>query len=157
MSIENKNIKLLVLDVDGVLTDGGVYVSAKGEAFKKFNSKDGMGIMLCHLQGIIPAILSAGRSPQIVQQRADMLHIKKVYVGQKPKLDVLKSWLEDLDITPEEVAYIGDDIPDIPCLEYVGLSACPADGANQVKPIVDIILTKNGGDGCVRELVEMIL
>ncbi len=152
-----KNIKLLVMDVDGVLTDGSIYVGAQAELFKRFNSKDGMGVVLAHRHHITTAILSAGQSPKIVQHRARMLGIDRVYVGQTPKIEILKNWVEELQLDPAQVAYIGDDITDMECLGYVGLSACPADAVDVVKNSVRLVLDKKGGHGCLREFVEFIL
>ncbi|MCL4139833.1 UNVERIFIED_CONTAM: hypothetical protein GTU68_041929 [Idotea baltica] len=148
---------MLVLDVDGVLTDGSMFVSEHGVAFKQYNAKDGMGVRLCQQRNIIVGIISAGTNYELVKRRAEMLDIDRVYVGPRPKLEVLREWLEYIDILPEEIAYIGDDIPDIEVMKYVGVSACPADGAKEVQEIVDIVLTKNGGKGCVREFVTEFL
>jgi YrbI family 3-deoxy-D-manno-octulosonate 8-phosphate phosphatase len=151
------NIKLLVLDVDGVMTDGGMIFTKNGDELKKFNSKDGIGINLCHEKGIKVGIISAGHHGAIVEKRATMLGIERFYVGKRPKLDVLKSWLSDMEINPEDVAYIGDDINDIPIMRYIGLSACPADAAMAVKNVVSVRLTSPGGSGCVREFVDNYL
>lgn len=150
-------IKMLVLDVDGVLTDGSMYISEQGVCMKKYNAKDGMAVRICQQRGIEVGVISAGTNYNLVKRRTDMLDVKHVYVGPRPKLDVLKEWLQELNISPLEVAYIGDDIPDMEIMKYVGSSACPADAAKQVRDIVDVVLSKNGGDGCVREWVDRVI
>lgn len=145
---------MLITDVDGVMTDGGMYFTSNGDEMKRFNSKDGMAVAICSENNIDYGIISAGHDPKLVQARADVLKINHVYVGKKPKLDVLKDWLEHMLINIEEIAYIGDDLTDVNVMKAVGLSACPADAAKAVKNISDIILTKNGGQGCIREFVE---
>ncbi len=150
-------IKLLVLDVDGTLTDGGVYIDANGVQSKKFNIRDGMGITLLHEKGIPVGIISHSRSKTILDERARMLGIERVYSGKEPKLDVLTKWLEELNLGFEEVAYIGDDVNDIEVLEKVGFSACPHDAHFSLVKIVDVVLQRNGGHGCVREFIDRFL
>ncbi len=145
------------MDIDGVLTDGSIYVGPQGEAFKRFNSKDGIAIKRCLEHNIHVALLSAGHSPKIAQQRAKMLDISLVYVGKIPKINILKTWIHQLELTPDNVCYIGDDLPDLECLRFVGLSACPSDAAIAVRNTVDLMLKTIGGKGCVRELVDIIL
>jgi YrbI family 3-deoxy-D-manno-octulosonate 8-phosphate phosphatase len=147
-------IKLLITDVDGVMTDGGMYFSSTGEEMKRFNSKDGMAVNLCRQRGIEYGIISAGHSVELVQARARVLNITHVYVGKEQKLDVLNRWMESMSLKTENVAYIGDDLNDIPVMQAVGLSACPANAAKEVKAIASIVLNTAGGQGCVREFVE---
>ncbi len=149
-----RNIKFLVLDVDGVLTDGGLYYSESGDQFKKFNAKDGMGIKSVMKHGMEVAFLSAGSTQNIVQNRAQTLGVGRVYVGKEPKLEVLKGWCEDLKLELENVAYVGDDINDLEVMDAVGFSGCPADAVEAVKLKANAILERNGGDGCVREFVD---
>lgn len=149
-----RNIKFLVLDVDGVLTDGGLYYSESGDEFKKFNAKDGMGIKLAMKNGIDVAFLSAGSTKKIVQNRAKTLGIERVSVDTRPKLEILKNWCNEKNIELENVAYIGDDLNDIEVMEAVGFSACPADAVKEVKTKATLILSKNGGNACVREFVD---
>ena len=154
ISTPTHNIKFLVLDVDGVLTDGGLYYSESGDEFKKFNAKDGMGIKLAMRNGIDVAFLSAGSTKKIVQNRAKTLGIERVSVDTKPKLEILKNWCIEKNIELENVAYIGDDLNDIDVMEAVGFSACPADAVEAVKLKANVILTRKGGDACVREFVD---
>ncbi|MEP6647298.1 MAG: HAD-IIIA family hydrolase [Saprospiraceae bacterium] len=151
------HIKMLILDVDGTLTDGGVYIDANGVQSKKFNIRDGMGITLLHDVGILVGIISHSRSQTILQERARMLDIKYVYSGKEPKLDVLKKWMEELSLTTDQVAFIGDDVNDIEMLENVGISACPSDAHYKVLNVVDIVLQRKGGEGCVREFIDRFL
>jgi 3-deoxy-D-manno-octulosonate 8-phosphate phosphatase (KDO 8-P phosphatase) len=150
-------IKLLILDVDGVLTDGGMYFAAQGDQFKKFNTKDGMGIIHLVKKGLEVGIISSGFRDVGVTERAKMLSIQRCYIGRDAKMDVLKSWCEELNITLEEVAIIGDDINDLEIIRSVGFSACPADAVEVVKRDVNVILTRKGGEGCVREFIDNYL
>ncbi len=150
-------IKLLVLDVDGTLTDGGVYIDANGVQSKKFNIRDGMGITLLHEKGIPVGIISHSRAQAILDERARMLGIQYVYSGKEPKLDVLQKWMTELSLSFGEIAYIGDDVNDIGIMEKVGLSACPSDAHFHVVKTADIVLTREGGKGCVREFIDRYL
>jgi len=150
-------IRLLVLDVDGTLTDGGVYIDSNGIQSKKFNIKDGMGITQLREKGIHIGIISHSRSKSILDERARMLGIDLMYSGKEPKLQVLDRWLKDLELTYEQVAYIGDDINDLEVIHKAGLSACPHDAHFSVVKEVDIVLQRNGGEGCVRELIDRYL
>lgn len=150
-------IKLLVLDVDGTLTDGGVYIDTNGIQSKKFNIKDGMGITLLREKGIHVGVISHSRAKTILNERARMLGIEYVYSGKESKLDVLRQWMESLQLNFENVSYIGDDINDLEVIEKVGLSACPHDAHFSVVKKVDIVLNRNGGEGCVREFIDRFL
>lgn len=147
-------IKFLVLDVDGVLTDGGMYYTSSGEQFKRFNVKDGMAIKEARKAGLRVAFLSAGSSEKIVRDRANTLDVTLVYVGQEPKINILNKWCDELGFNLSQVAYIGDDVNDLEVMDAVGYSACPADAAKAVKDKAYIVLTRNGGDACVREFVD---
>ena len=152
-----RRIRLLVLDVDGTLTDGGVYIDAHGVQSKKFNIKDGMGISLLQLQGVPVGFISHSRSSAILEERARMLNVTYVYSGKEPKSEVLGRWMAELGLTLEEVAYMGDDVNDIELLQKVGLSACPADAHQSVFPHVHVVLANRGGEGCVREFIDRFL
>ena len=153
----NANIKLLVLDVDGVMTDGGMYFTESGDQFKKFNTKDGMGIMKLQQSGTEVCIISSGFKGESIKERAKMLGITRCYVGRDPKLLILTNWMTELGISYENVAIIGDDINDLPIIENVALSACPADAVQLVKNAVHIQLNLEGGKGCVREFIDTYL
>lgn len=150
-------IKYLVMDVDGTLTDGKIYMGAHGEMMKAFNIKDGCGIHdIAILGGIIPVIIT-GRTSEIVKKRCGELGIQQVYQGIKNKIEQLNSIADDLS----QVAYIGDDINDLSCMipvkEAGGVVGCPADAVERVKEISDFVALHNGGDGAVRDFIEWII
>jgi len=152
-----QDIKLLVLDVDGVMTDGGMFVTDLGDEFKRFNVKDGVAIRRLTNQGFQVGIISSGYLVNLIMQRADLLGIQHVHIGQEPKLDTLKAWSEELDIPLQNTAFIGDDLNDKAVMEAVGLAVCPADACDEIKEIADLIMTKKGGGGCIREFVDNYL
>jgi 3-deoxy-D-manno-octulosonate 8-phosphate phosphatase (KDO 8-P phosphatase) len=151
-----KRVKLLVLDVDGVLTDGGLYYGPEGEALKRFDVKDGHGIVLCRDTGLPAAILTA-RTSQAVEVRSRELRISHVLQGQRDKKAGLEILLERTGLTAEELAYIGDDVNDLPVLSRVGLAAAPADARDEVKAHAHYVCKNRGGHGAVRELCELLL
>lgn len=158
-NIDFKKIKLLVLDMDGVLTDSGIYLFNNGEQARRFHAKDGEGIKQLIKKGIKVAILTGSKETGIVTKRSKMLNIAEelVSVNTSNKLQMLQHWSKQENIPLSEMAYIGDDTPDIEVLQAVELAACPNDAIDAVKKIVDIVLTKNGGEGCVREFVDFLL
>ena len=148
------NIKMLVMDVDGTLTDGHIYISAAGEMMKAFHVQDGYAIAhILPVKGIIPVIIT-GRSSKIVERRAAELKISHLHQGISDKLSKLKEVAADLGITADEIAYIGDDVNDLECIEFCGLTACPADAVPSVCVAVDYICHRDGGRGAVREFVD---
>lgn len=153
--LQNKEIKLLVLDVDGVFTDGGLYYTSSNEEIKKFNVKDGMAITQGIKKGLQIGIISAASRSEVVEHRARILGIQNVYVGKEPKLKVLESWLYKMGFSFDDVGYIGDDINDIAILEKVGVGACPSDAVAQVKEKAAYVLQNSGGNGCIREYIEL--
>ncbi len=148
-------IKLLVLDVDGCLTNGQIIYTNSGDELKAFNVKDGLAIKSAQKYGIETAIIT-GRQSKIVERRAKELGITHLFQGQKRKLECLWALTEKLGITLEETAAIGDDLNDLQMLDACGLSAMPADGSALIEPYVKVRLTKNGGEGAVREFIEEI-
>ncbi len=148
------DIKLLVLDVDGVLTDGGIYLTEKGDEIKKFHARDGRGIMTAQKCGIEVAFLSGGQHSVAVEARAERLGIKRWFVGRTAKTIILEEWLAASKLSYAQVAYIGDDANDLGVIAKAGLTACPADAATNNRESVDIILNLPGGQGCVREFIE---
>lgn len=153
-SLSTRNIKFLVLDVDGVMTDGGMYYTESGDQFKKFNTKDGMGIQLAMKAGLQVAFLSSGSQAMIVRGRAKTLGVEHIYIGPRPKIDVLSEWCREFEISINQVAYIGDDVNDLEVMEAVGFSGCPADAVEAIKLKSNVILTRKGGDACVREFID---
>lgn len=151
-----KRIRLLVLDVDGVLTDGGIYMGPDGEAMKRFDIKDGLGIALWHRAGGMTAILT-GRSSKIVENRAKELHISVVRQGCTDKRAAYKELKTELKISDEEIAYIGDDIIDLPVMKQVGLPVAVADAVPEVRSAACVVAAHKGGRGAIRETVERIL
>ncbi|MFY0689535.1 MAG: HAD-IIIA family hydrolase [Cyclobacteriaceae bacterium] len=148
------NIKFLILDVDGTMTDGGIYITEEGHQFKKFSAKDGLGIKIAMKSGIDVGIISHSYSTEMVSKRANMLGMKYVYIGQQPKLQILEEWLTELDLQLNEIAYIGDDLNDLDIMEKVGFKACPSDATETIKQICDVVLTNKGGEGAVREFID---
>ena len=149
-------IKLFAMDVDGVLTDGGMYYTEKGEVMKKFSTRDGMGIELLRKNKIIPAIITKENS-KIVIMRARKLKIEEVYVGVEDKLKIIEELAKRYKLDLNEIAYIGDDINDLPALKKVGLRFAPNDAIPEIKQIVDCVTSKKGGEGAVREAVDLML
>lgn len=154
-----KLIKLFLCDVDGTLTDGGMYYSENGDELKKFNTRDGMGFQLLREAGIKTGIITS-ENTKIVANRAKKLKVDFLYQGKRDggKLAVAKEICERLGITLDEVAYIGDDVNCVDLLEAVGVKACPADACEEVKAIPGIcVMVRKGGDGCVREFINLLL
>ena len=149
-------IKLFAMDVDGTLTDGIIYMGNEGEMFKAFNVKDGLGIKLLKDYGIVPAIIT-GRTSRIVENRCRELGLTEFHQGVKNKAEKLKELMEKYGLTPEETAYIGDDMNDLSAMKTAGITFAPADCAESLKPYIDIILTKPAGQAPVREAVDLIL
>lgn len=151
-----QKIKLLALDVDGVLTDGTIYISPAGEVFKGFNAKDGMGIS-CALRNNLQIAVITGRQSPIVERRCEELGIKLFMQGVKDKRLALQKMAQELGLAREEIAYMGDDLNDIPAFKASGLNFVPADGSIEVLAVADIITKAKGGCGAVREAITMIL
>ncbi len=151
-----KHIKLLLLDVDGVMTDGGIYYSDSGGEFKKFNAQDGYGIVKLQRAGIQVGIIT-GRVSKIVKRRAEDLGITEVYQNLDNKIDAYESVKKKLNLADANIAYIGDDEFDLEVLKCVGFSASPADAIPVVTKNVHYVCTRSGGNGVVREVIELIL
>lgn len=148
-----KMIRMLVMDVDGTLTDGCIYIGADGEVMKAFDVKDGYGIVQIRNKGILPVIIT-GRTSPIVEKRADELGISELHQGIHNKLEKLKEIAEKYDIKAEEIAYIGDDLNDLECINYCSLTACPNDAIEELKSSVSYVCKKSGGRGAVREFID---
>jgi 3-deoxy-D-manno-octulosonate 8-phosphate phosphatase (KDO 8-P phosphatase) len=151
-----EKIKLLILDVDGVMTDGRIIMDNEGKEIKNFNVRDGHGLKVLQRYGIKVAIIT-GRQSKVVSYRAKDLDIKDVYQKVFNKKDVFEKIMKNLKVSPDEAAYIGDDIIDIPVLRRVGFSVAVADAADVVRKSVDYVARNRGGHGAVREICEMIL
>jgi len=150
------SVKLIITDIDGVWTDGGMFYSESGEEFKKFNTSDGVGVLLAKKAGIKLYIIS-GENSTAVRNRAKKLKIKNCHVGIKDKVALVEKILVDEGLTYSDIAFIGDEINDIDLLKKVGFSACPQSAPNYTKEIVHAIIPTNGGEGAFRDFVIEIL
>ena len=151
-----KNIKIIATDVDGVLTDGGMYYSPSGDLLKKFHTRDGMGVTI--LRKIpIPTIIITKEKTKMVRMLAKKMNIAHLYDGVLNKVKILDKISEKFDVLPSEICYIGDDINDLELLTKVGFSACPKDAVIQVRKSVDYICKSKGGDGVLREIADLIV
>ena len=145
------------MDIDGTLTDGKIYIGKNGEIFKAFNIKDGYGINnMLKKNNIIPVIIT-GRDSKIVSKRCKEIGISHIYQGVCEKREKLDEILRKFQVSYEEVAYIGDDINDLSCIQLCGITACPNDAIDEVKKIVTYVCKNKGGDGAVREFIDILL
>jgi YrbI family 3-deoxy-D-manno-octulosonate 8-phosphate phosphatase len=151
-----KKIKMLATDVDGVLTDSGMYYSENGDEMKKFSTRDGMGLVLLRKAGYKLAIVTS-EDTKIVERRAAKLKITDLFQGARDKVAAMEILMKRHSLTWGEVAYIGDDVNDLEVMKRVGFAATPADGTDQNKKIAHYITKKNGGGGCVREICDLLL
>lgn len=149
-------IRALVLDVDGVLTDGGMYVLDSGESFKRFDVKDGLGLARLLDSGFVVALLSSDDSPGI-RHRAEKLGVKDVYTGVSDKSAALKKFLDSHGLAPDVVAFVGDDLTDRGVMKEVGLAICPSDAVEEVRRIAHWVTERPGGRGAVREVADALL
>lgn len=151
-----KDITTFVFDVDGVLTDGSVFVAESGEQSRAFNIKDGYALQLAVKLGYNVCAISGSRS-KVALHRLNSLGIPDVYLGSAVKTEKLKLYMEERGITPLQVLYMGDDIPDLEVMKMVGLPVCPADAAEEIKAVSAYVSHLPGGKGCVREIIEKVL
>ena len=151
-----KKPKLILTDIDGVWTGGGMYYDQTGNEWKKFHTYDSAGVLFAH-QNEIPVGIITGEDTEIVARRAAKLKIDYLFQGVKNKLEVAENLCKELNISLDEVAYIGDDLGDIELLKNVGISATPNSAPEYVKKYSQMVMTKNGGEGVFREFVEKIL
>lgn len=146
-------IKILILDVDGTLTDGSIYINGQGETFKRFHCRDGLAILFLPQAQILPILLTARESPSLLM-RAKELGITEIYQNKKDKSALLKNICEKFDVGYEEIAYIGDDLNDLRAMKQCGLKMCPKDAHPELRAISDYIAPSNGGQGAVRDCLE---
>jgi 3-deoxy-D-manno-octulosonate 8-phosphate phosphatase (KDO 8-P phosphatase) len=151
-----KKVKLLATDVDGVMTDAGMYYASDGLELKKFNTRDGLGLTLMRNAGFKLAIITS-ENTAIVAHRAKKLRITDVYQGTFTKVEAMEELLQKYSLQWDEIAYIGDDYNDLPLLARVGFAVTPADGTPRNKAIAHHVTVKKGGEGCVREICDLIL
>ena len=154
--MKSKNIKILLTDVDGVLTVGGMYYTSTGDTMKKFHTRDGMGVNLLKKSGI-PKIIVTKEKTKMVRSWAKKMNVSHIYDGILQKEKILKEICKKYSVTSSQIAYIGDDINDIELLKKVGFSVTPNDGILDAQNIVDYICKKKGGDGVLREVADIIL
>lgn len=151
-----KDITTFILDVDGVLTDGSVLVTTSGEMLRRMNVKDGYALKTALMKGYNVCIISGG-SNEGVRDRLKGLGVTDIYLGAHHKEEPLGEYLDIHGINPENALYMGDDVPDIPAMKMVALATCPQNAVAEVKAICDYVSHKNGGEGCVRDIIEQVL
>ncbi len=156
MKSKIKKIKLLALDVDGVLTNGKIVLDNRGKELKYFDVQDGYALVQLRKSGILTAIISARSAPSVTARAKD-LKIDKVYQDAYPKLDAYQKLLRDFNLKDDEICFAGDDLPDLPVLRRVGFAVAVANAVKEVKDIAHYVTKNFGGDGAVREVIEMIL
>ena len=156
LNLKASKISLLILDIDGVLTDGGLYFDNQGQEYKAFNSLDGHGMRMLMEQGIEIAVIT-GRQSTLVEHRMANLGITKIYQGYRDKLPAHRQLLEDTGLHAEQVAYMGDDLPDLPVMSRVGFAVSVPNGNAFVREHSDLVTQASGGKGAVRELCEFLL
>ena len=149
-------IRLFATDVDGVLTDGGMYYGESGEEFKKFNTRDGMGFKLLQAEGIVTAIITM-ENTKLVARRAEKLGIPEIHQGTHDKLAVLRELASKYHLSLSQTAYMGDDVNDLEALRAAGFSGAPADCIDPVRQEVNYVCDCKGGEGAVREMINLIL
>ena len=149
-------IKAFVFDYDGVISDGNIWSANDTIIVRSGNVKDGYAMQYALRKGYLIAILSGG-SGDSIRSRMKMLGVEDVYLGSHRKKEIFEDFLKDKQLLPEQVLYVGDDIPDYDVMRLVGVSACPADAAEEIKAVADYISHKNGGCGCVRDVIEQVL
>lgn len=151
-----KSVNTFVFDVDGVLTDGKVLITTDGKLLRNMNIKDGYALKTAVDNGYHVVVISGGKN-EGVRARLQGLGITDIFLGAGYKPDILNEWMEDYAINPEQVLYMGDDIPDYEAMQIAGLATCPQNAAPEIKAICDYVSHKNGGDGCVRDVIEQVL
>ena len=154
--IRAKSIRLIALDVDGVMTDGGLYLSDSGEEFKRFNSLDGHGLKMLKASGVELSIIT-GRTSRCVELRAHNLGITYLYQGVSDKLDAMQKLLASLQMPPAAAAFMGDDVVDLPVMRHVGLALSVPDAPQVVRERAHYVTRRNGGHGAVREVCELLM
>ncbi len=149
-------IKAFIFDVDGVLTDGRLLISDSGELLRSMNAKDGYALKAALNQGYHICIITGGKNNG-VKTRLEGLGIADIFLDSHDKMIQLEAYMKKKALQPSEILYMGDDMPDVPVLEFVGLATCPQDAIPEVKGVCDYISHKNGGDACVRDVIEQVM
>lgn len=151
-----RHINTFIFDYDGTLTDGTVILLDEGEPLRTANVRDGYAIQLAVKKGYHVAIISGGRSKSM-SNRFKMLRVEHVFLGVEHKMDTLKSFIYEIGVKPENVLYLGDDIPDYHPMKFCGVAACPADAAEEIKSVSHYISHLKGGQGCARDVIEQVM
>lgn len=151
-----RNISCFVFDVDGVLTDGSLILLPDGEQVRTMNIRDGYAIQLAVKKGYRVVVISGGKS-EAVKQRLNGLGVKEVFIGADQKIGILKEVMTKYNLLPENVLYMGDDIPDLEAMKYCGIASCPEDAAPEIKALSIYVSDKKGGWGCVRDIIEQTM
>jgi 3-deoxy-D-manno-octulosonate 8-phosphate phosphatase (KDO 8-P phosphatase) len=151
-----KQIKAFVFDVDGVLTDGIIHVTESGDQLRQFNIKDGYALQLAVKRGYKIAVITGGRS-EGVRLRLKGLGVTDIFMYVDSKIQVFNQYLEDNELSASQVLYMGDDVPDLQVMQLSGLPVCPADAVEEIKAISQYVSPKDGGRGCVRDILEKVL
>ena len=155
--LENlKNITTFIFDIDGVLTDGTVLAAESGELLRSFNTKDGYALQLAAKKGYNICIISGGKGAAI-NKRFESLGVADVFLGVEEKIDIFTNYINQKGISPEQVLYMGDDIPDAEVMKLVGIATCPADAVEEIKAISHYISPKDGGKAAARDVIEKVL
>ena len=150
------NITTFIFDYDGVLSDGSIITLDDGEAYRTTNVKDGYALQLARKKGYRIAVIS-GAKANCMLHRLEALNIKDVFLGVENKMEVFRDYMKNNGLTPDEILFMGDDIPDYQIMQASGVSTCPADAAEEIKKIARYISHFNGGKGCVRDIIEQVL
>jgi len=150
------NVSTFIFDVDGVMTNGKIIITTEGEMYREMDTRDGFALKYASLKGYKIGVISGGTN-EGVKKRLELLGVNKVYLGIHEKDNAFNDFVKTFDINPEEVLYMGDDVPDIPVMEKAGIATCPQDAVSDVKKIADYVSHKKGGDGCLREIIEQVM
>ena len=149
-------VKTLLFDVDGVLTNGQVFLMESGEVLRNLNSKDGFALRLAAKKGYRIAVITAGSS-QMVKKTLESFGVQDVFLSQHNKLQCYKDFINEHNLNEDEILYMGDDLPDYEVMQRVGVAACPNNSAHEIKEICIYISNRNGGEGCVRDIIEQVM
>ena len=150
------NVRAFIFDIDGVMTNGKVLITTDGEALREINTRDGYALKHASRKGFKIGVISGGKN-QSVKRRLELIGVNKVYIGINEKEKAFSDFINTFKIEPEQVLYMGDDIPDITVMEKVGVATCPQDAVSDIKKISHYVSHKNGGEGCVREIIEQVM